>query len=252
MTDLLRGFDVSYHQDPGKFDWVSLAMGGDFLICRATYGTHRDRAVDEFASCCRRHGVKLGLYHFYRPSEPAIEQAQAFAEVARSVGYTVGDIAPFVDIEDDPWPEMRTVDTTWAPGIIHMARQLESDWGVVGEYSNVADMVDLGQDGKAYWKMVGNHWVAHWTDAKQPKTLFPDWSIWQHAVEVSPFYDGSAIDHDVARRLPMVTRAPGAPADPQTVVQEPTVHCPPEWLDRSRRARQRQVNAGEWVERDET
>jgi GH25 family lysozyme M1 (1,4-beta-N-acetylmuramidase) len=248
----LVGLDVSHHQDPDRFAWPQLSESVDFVIARATYGTSRDRAVERFVERCRQHEIAVGLYLFFRPSEPATAQAEVFRETARKVGYGIGDICPWLDVEDDPYPTMQPVTASWALGVERVGSYLEQDWGQVGIYANAVDMADLGPEGRASWTN-RPHWVASWTKRQHPTHIWGgnNWAIWQHAVEPHQHYlTGQAIDQNRAVDLPRITSTPSlTPPSKAPVVYTP--QAPAEWWDASRRAKQRQQATAEWIRRNE-
>ena len=63
---LLRGIDISHWQDADKINWAKLRETHQFVICRAAYGTMRDREVVDHVRHARRQAFNIGLYHFFR------------------------------------------------------------------------------------------------------------------------------------------------------------------------------------------
>ena len=60
--------DVSKWQNPATLPWDKFATGADGLIARASYGTMRDERMLEHLRRAKGVGLKVGVYHFYRPS----------------------------------------------------------------------------------------------------------------------------------------------------------------------------------------
>lgn len=248
-SGFLRGLDLSHHQDPEKLDWGRATKELDFLIFRATYGTARDRDIEAFVALAREHGIPFALYHFYRPSEPATAQVEAFRQTAIAVGYRAGDGAPWVDVEDDPVPTMQPVSPAWADGLRRVGRYLLDDWGEVGSYGNAVDLVDLGEQGREFWAPRPK-WVAHWTARPKPIHVWggDNWDIWQHAVKSSELYAGGAkVDQNVAKSFPRVTRVPTTPSVPRPVVLAP--RAPASWWDVQRRSKMRQLARDKYLRR---
>lgn len=97
------GIDVSEFQD--NINWSKVKnIEEDFLIdfvfIRATAGN--DRADKKFEYNWRRAKEKQiirGAYHYYRPNENSLEQAQLFIKTVR---LKEGDLPPILDIEKMP------------------------------------------------------------------------------------------------------------------------------------------------------
>ena len=72
---MLKGIDISHHQkglDLSKIDC-------DFVIIKATEGIgYVDECCDGFFQQGLKLGKKLGFYHFARPVNDAVKEAQFF------------------------------------------------------------------------------------------------------------------------------------------------------------------------------
>lgn len=101
QTGLVEGLDISYWQNPNDLDWPALVRRGvKFVICRATYGTRRDTRLEAHVQAVRRYDLQLGLYAFFRQTQPALDQLKAFADAARAVeAWRPGDHVPHIDLE---------------------------------------------------------------------------------------------------------------------------------------------------------
>lgn len=95
-----EGVDVSHHQPPTKMHYDALP-GNGVVIARATYGTKPDKAYAEHVKRARAAGKRVGAYHFFRPSQDWKAQYDAFL---RAANLQRGDVAPVLDIEQDPFP----------------------------------------------------------------------------------------------------------------------------------------------------
>ncbi|RZJ30901.1 MAG: glycoside hydrolase family 25 protein [Flavobacterium sp.] len=99
----VAGIDVSEYQ--GEIDWtVTDSVEGKFPIgfvfIRATYG--EDCIDARFKSnwpAVKKTPMIRGAYHYYRPDENSIKQAQNFIN---NVTLTEGDLPPVLDIEKIP------------------------------------------------------------------------------------------------------------------------------------------------------
>lgn len=99
----VAGIDVSEYQ--GNIDWENLGNIEDifpvqFVIVRATAG---DNKVDKkfktnWQSATNKKIIK-GAYHYYRPNENSIKQANHFIQ---TVTLKKGDLPPILDIEEIP------------------------------------------------------------------------------------------------------------------------------------------------------
>jgi hypothetical protein len=210
------GIDLSHHNPPARVPWQKLSeQPGAFAICRATYGTMADRFLVEHVRDARAHEVRVGLYAFFRISQPVADQVAAFRKQAAACDYELGDICPWLDIELDPLPKAQKVAPSWSGPAFEFASALRECFGACGIYITQADWHALGKPG---WVLDLPIWVAHWTGAAKPAT--PGgvaYAAWQY--RVGPFDPKGAGGYDKARPeldqnravepLPVVTRLPG-------------------------------------------
>lgn len=97
------GIDVSHYQ--GKIEWDKVSKLQDsfpisFVFVRATAGTIKvDRQFSNNWIKSKTKGFLRGAYHYYRPNENSLEQADNFI---RTVKLKKGDLPPVLDIEDVP------------------------------------------------------------------------------------------------------------------------------------------------------
>lgn len=97
------GIDVSEFQ--GKIDWTLVEniendYPLEFVFIRATAGN--DREDGQFATNwleAKKNKMIRGAYHYYRPNENSLEQAQLFI---KTVHLNKGDLPPVLDIEKLP------------------------------------------------------------------------------------------------------------------------------------------------------
>ncbi len=91
------GIDVSSYQK--DIDWSTTAKDKNikFVYVKATEGaTHTSRHYRVNIENARRHGVKVGSYHFLRTSSRIRDQ---FANFTRSVKKSEQDLIPLLDVE---------------------------------------------------------------------------------------------------------------------------------------------------------
>lgn len=101
--DKVIGFDVSQYQgeiDWGKVQYVENAFLLQFVFIRATAGKDVTDACFKYnwAEAKKRNMIR-GAYHYYRPNENSIEQANNFI---KTVKLSSGDLPPVLDIEKLP------------------------------------------------------------------------------------------------------------------------------------------------------
>ncbi|WP_433833619.1 glycoside hydrolase family 25 protein [Flavobacterium anhuiense] len=94
------GIDVSEFQ--GKVDWEEVEILDEkypvqFVFIRATAGNDRvDRQFKRNWEGAKENKIMRGAYHYYRPNENSIEQADLFI---KTVKLQKGDLPPVLDIE---------------------------------------------------------------------------------------------------------------------------------------------------------
>lgn len=97
------GIDVSEFQ--GIIDWDEIEILEEkypvnFVFIRATAGNNRiDRQFKHNWEGAKENKIMRGAYHYYRPNENSIEQANLFI---RTVKLKKGDLPPVLDIEKLP------------------------------------------------------------------------------------------------------------------------------------------------------
>ncbi|HTG65874.1 MAG TPA: glycoside hydrolase family 25 protein [Flavobacterium sp.] len=97
------GIDVSEYQDEISWDEVQ-TLDGDyqlsFVFIRATVGNDRlDKRFKENWLKAKENKLIRGAYHYYRPNENSIEQAELFIKTVR---LEKDDLPPVLDIEKLP------------------------------------------------------------------------------------------------------------------------------------------------------
>ena len=101
--DKTYGIDVSHYQ--GKIEWDKVSKLQDsfpvsFVFSRATAGSIKvDRRFKTNWKKSKEKGFVRGAYHYYRPNENSLLQADNFI---RTVKLRKGDLPPVLDIEDIP------------------------------------------------------------------------------------------------------------------------------------------------------
>ena len=99
---LFYGIDVSHYQDQvSKIDWKAVSENENpkisFAYIRTTMGKDgKDKAFEYNFKEAKKYGLKVGVYHYYRPNENSIEQVNNFFKHNAEIG----DLPPVLDIEE--------------------------------------------------------------------------------------------------------------------------------------------------------
>lgn len=99
------GFDISHYQNRNDIDWSNLSIGNGsipikFVIIRASMGNSRkDKNFIYFWEKAKEKKIIRGAYHYYRPDEDPVYQANSYLE---QVKLESGDMIPILDIEKMP------------------------------------------------------------------------------------------------------------------------------------------------------
>jgi len=166
------GFDVSQYQE--TIDWEAVRVAEDtfplsFVFIRATLG--KDKTDLQFHKNwfrSKRNKLIRGAYHYYRPNENSIEQADNFI---KTVKLEKGDLPPVLDIEK--LPEEQSIDSLKV-GLRRWLEKVEAHYGVKpiiysGEkYYNTF----LREEFSGYY-----FWIANYNFFVED--ICDDWLIWQ-------------------------------------------------------------------------
>lgn len=201
LTGLVRGIDVSAHQNPKLIAWHKLAETHEFVYVRATYGTKVDESCAEHVTRARDVGISCGLYLFFRPGNSISAQLETFGDVHDALS---PELAPVIDVEQNPKYDGEVTLLRYAPAE-EVARGMLARWGRALLYTNPAMSAALGHP--AWFKDL-ELWVAHYgvDFPKTPQGL--PWLVWQHLVAPLPSVYAQDIDQDLARELPLLGKKP--------------------------------------------
>ena len=174
-ADKIFGFDISHYQNPKDLQWDSLSIGNRsiplrFVILRATMGNRgKDRNFDEFWTTAQKHELIWGAYHFYRPDEDPVRQANNFLETVKLEG---GDLVPVLDIEKRPVKYSRK---KLIENLKIWIKIVEEKYGkkpiIYTYYHYYRDELRGEFDGYPLW-------LANYNDVPQPSPEDP-WMMWQ-------------------------------------------------------------------------
>lgn len=170
--DKAIGFDVSQYQE--TIDWSEVRKVEDsfplrFVFIRATLGNDKvDLQFHKNWYGAKRNNFIRGAYHYYRPNENSIEQADNFI---KAVTLEQGDLPPVLDIEK--LPEEQSLDSLKI-GLRRWLEKVDKHYGVkpiiyTGEkYYNAF----LRDEFKEY-----TFWIANYNLFVED--ICDDWQFWQ-------------------------------------------------------------------------
>jgi lysozyme len=166
------GIDISEYQDRINWDILSDLEGGypiEFIFIRATAGSNKkDAKFQKYWTKARETNMYQGAYHYYRPNENSIEQAENFI---KTVKLKKGDFPPILDIEK--LPKEQSIDNLKL-GLQRWLDKVESYYGVKPIiYSSESYYEDFLKDDFEDYPF----WIANYTAFY--RNIDSDWSIWQ-------------------------------------------------------------------------
>lgn len=166
------GIDISEYQD--KIDWHNLKEleGGypiEFVFIRATAGSDRkDCKFKKYWAKAKESKLICGAYHYYRPNENSVEQANNFI---RTVRLKKGDFPPVLDIEQ--LPKEQSIERLKI-GLQRWLEIVERHYGVKPIiYSSESYYNDFLKDDFEDYPF----WIANYSAFYEE--IDSDWSIWQ-------------------------------------------------------------------------
>lgn len=166
----IQGIDISHYQS--MVDWNEVAEQDiHFAFVKATEGaTLNDSLFCYNWGEMQRVGIKRGAYHFYRPTTPALEQANNFS---RLVDMEYGDMPPVLDVEVLDGVSK----TILINGIRTWLYQIEIRYNVKPIiYTNL----------KFYNRILAGHfddypiWIARYSYREPTLASGRDWHFWQY------------------------------------------------------------------------
>lgn len=168
--DKVFGIDVSHYQ--GRIDWDSLQSAEfplHFVFLRASAGkdgidSQFNRNWDEAG----RHNFMRGAYHYYRPNENSLKQADNFI---KNVKLGKGDLPPVLDIETIP--SKQSMDSLKS-GLKRWLDKVEGHYGMKPIiYSGESFYTDFLREEFAGYQL----WIANYSFFEDE--IRPEWLFWQ-------------------------------------------------------------------------
>lgn len=170
--ELSFGFDVSQYQ--GEIDWEQIDSVENkfplhFVLIRATAGNNKeDSEFDDNWRAAKKHHFIRGAYHYYRPNENSIEQAENFI---KTVTLQKGDLPPVLDIEQ--LPKEQSIDSLKV-GLKRWLKKIDAHYKIkpiiyTGE-KYYEDFLKEEFKGYTFWVANYNFFV---------ENIKEDWLFWQ-------------------------------------------------------------------------
>lgn len=198
------GIDVSHYQ--GQVNWSNVTKIQDsfpisFVFVRATAGSvKQDRKFKVNWSGAKQKGFIRGAYHYYRPNENSILQANNFIN---TVKLKKGDLPPVLDIEDIP--RIQSLDNLKL-GLRKWLEKVEAHYGVKPIiYSGESFYNDhLYKEFSEY-----TCWVANYNFYVE--NIDEDWKFWQFTDKgsvrgIKEFVDVNIYNGDKNKLLQLVKK----------------------------------------------
>ncbi len=166
------GIDISEYQ--GEIDWDKLGAVEDafeiqFVFVRATVGNNRvDKKFKENWRALATKNMIKGAYHYYRPNENSIAQANLFI---KNVKLEKGDLPPVLDIEK--LPETQSLDSLKV-GLKRWLTKIEDHYKMKPIiYSGESYYTDFLKNDFSEYPL----WIANYNFWR--KNAENDWTLWQ-------------------------------------------------------------------------
>jgi len=168
----LVGFDVSEYQEKiawDKINTIEEEFPLTFVFIRATAGSDKtDTRYKENWEAAKAHYFVRGAYHYYRPNENSIAQAENFI---RNVKLRKGDLPPVLDIEK--LPKNQSIDSLKI-GLRRWLKHVEKHYKVKPIiYSGQSYYTDFLKDEFKEYPL----WIANYNFFVE--RIRKDWQFWQ-------------------------------------------------------------------------
>jgi len=174
VPNALLGIDVSHFQ--GAIDWVSVAESGvKFAFIKATDGASvSDPMLKQNIDGATAAGLPYGLYHFWRPQQPAESQAANFLNAVTEDAINAQQFANVLDIETGALTEdCQDQALAWLSAIEQASPKLLRPVVYVSPSYAQVNLTDPAWQGSPLW-------TAHYTELPQPSIgKWPKWTFWQ-------------------------------------------------------------------------
>lgn len=194
--DRVVGFDVSEYQ--GDIDWEAVdSVEGRklrFVFIRSTCGNDKldARFRYNWKKAKENHFIR-GAYHYYRPNENSIEQANNFIKYVKLQS---DDLPPVVDIEQ--MPETQSMDSLKV-GLKRFCAKIEKHFGtkpiIYSGQKYYEDFLKEEFSGYVFWVANYNFFV---------ETIQDDWTFWQFTEKAVIRGVSSKVDINIYNGTPLM------------------------------------------------
>lgn len=168
--DKVFGIDMSHYQ--GRINWDSLKSADfpvKFVFIRASAG--KDGVDSEYSrnwGNATKYGFIRGAYHYYRPNENSLKQAENFI---KNVKLQKGDLPPVLDIETIP--SEQSMDSLKS-GLKRWLDKVERHYGMKPViYSGESFYTDFLREEFEGYEL----WIANYSFFEDE--IRPEWMFWQ-------------------------------------------------------------------------
>lgn len=197
--DRVVGFDISQFQ--GKINWAAIdsiehLVPLQFVFIRATAGNNKvDSRFKENWNSAKEHNFIRGAYHYYRPDENSIAQANNFI---KTVKLQKGDFPPVLDIEQ--LPDNQSLDSLKI-GLRRFLKKIDSHYKVkpilyTGEKYYTSFLKEEFSE-YTFWVANYNFFVENIKD---------DWLFWQFSEKASIKGINEKVDLNIYNGTPKMMR----------------------------------------------
>ena len=193
-----KGIDLSHYQSGVNWQKVK-ASGISFVYAKATEGiTNVDARFASHRAGAQAEALLFGAYHFFRPNDDPIKQAEHFLKTAAP---NEGDLAPVLDLEIAPNQSEK------AQYVANVSRWLKH----VADQTGCTPMIyaspsfwreHLGKDLSEY-----GFWLAEYSSKPKPPETAPAWTFWQYSQRGKVAGINGLVDVDVAASGEALTNA---------------------------------------------
>lgn len=169
------GIDVSQYQ---KFiNWQKVVQNENiqFAFVRATAGLdHKDEYFSYNWASCSKYNIPKGAYHYYRPDENSLQQAENFIKHVR---LTENDLPPVLDIE--VYSNIQSLNSLKS-GLLKWLQKVESHYHITPiVYTNHKFYKLHFSDDDRFNKYP--FWLARYGTINNFKKPHSDWIFWQYS-----------------------------------------------------------------------
>lgn len=171
------GIDISHYQ--GNIDWDALSNDphAGFVYIKATEGVDLvDNTYQKNVNEAKRHGMKVGSYHFFRANTSAREQ---FNNFKRNFDPQKQDLLPVVDVEVMPGGMSKSKFDSCLQELLNL---MEKEYGkkpMIYTGKNFYNKHFHGTSFASNYKF----WIATYADEQPVLNSNDDYLIWQYSAK---------------------------------------------------------------------